>query len=131
MKFMLMMQGTKKGWESLSSWKPEEFMAHVAFMKGFNEELKRSGELVLAEGLDLPMNAKVVSATDSKAPTVSDGPFAEAKEFLAGFWIVEVPTAQRAIAIAAHASTAPGPGGKPLGIPIEIRQVMKAPDTPA
>lgn len=128
MKFMLMMQGTKSGWDSLSKWKPEEFKAHVEFMIDFNKQLTQSGELVLAEGLDLPMNAKIVSAKKANAPTVSDGPFAETKEFLAGFWIVETPTAQRAIEIAAHASIAPGPGGAPLGIPVEVRQVMGKPN---
>ena len=128
MKFMLMMQGTRSGWESMGSWSPAEVRAHIAFMLQLNEELKRSGELLLAEGLDLPHNAKMVRAQDAAAPVVSDGPFAETKEFLAGFWIVEVASPQRAVEIAARASTAPGPGGKPLGIPIEIRQVMSAPD---
>jgi hypothetical protein len=128
MKFMLMMQGTKSGWDQLSKWTPAEFKAHVEFMIEFNKQLTQSGELVLAEGLDLPMNAKIVSAKSASAPTVSDGPFAETKEFLAGFWIVETATAQRAIEIAARASVAPGPGGTPLGIPIEVRQVMGKPD---
>ena len=128
MKFMLMMQGTRSGWESMGSWTPAEIRAHIAFMLQLNEELKRSGELLLAEGLDLPHNAKLVRAQDAAAPVVSDGPFAETKEFLAGFWIVDVPSPERAVEIAARASTAPGPGGKPLGIPIEIRQVMSAPD---
>ena len=127
MKFMLMMQCSQKGWESLSSWSQSEFQAHIRFMLDFVKELKSTGELVLAEGLDVPMNAKMVTATRADAPVVTDGPFAETKEFLAGFWIVECKTPERAIAIAAKASTAPGPGGKPIGIPIEVRQVMSAP----
>ena len=127
MKFMLMMHGTCKGWESLSSWTPAEFKAHIEFMKGFAAKLAAAGELVMAEGLDVPMNAKVVQAGKSGAAVVNDGPFAETKEFLAGFWIVDVPSAERAVAIAAAASAAPGPGGKPIPIPIEIRQVMSAP----
>ena len=127
MKFMLMMHGTQKGWEALSTWKPAEFKAHIEFMLDFNKELTRSGELVLAEGLDIPKNAVMVKAKDASAPAVTDGPFAETKEFLAGFWIVECETRQRAIEIAAQASVAPGPGGTPFGIPIEVRQVMGAP----
>ena len=127
MKFMLIMQGTKSGWESLASWKPEEFHAHIRFMKDLVAELTRAGELVLAEGLDMPGNAKMVQASRPDAPEVSDGPFAETKEFLAGFWIVDVETPERAYAIAGKASTAPGPGGKPMRIPIEVRQVMSAP----
>jgi len=125
---MLTMQGTRQGWESMSSWKPEEFKAHIQFMMDLYAELSSSGELVLAEGLDVPANARVVKATQADAPIVSDGPFAETKEFLAGFWIVQVPSLERATAIAAKASTAPGPGGKPMAIPIEVRQVMSAPD---
>jgi hypothetical protein len=59
--------------------------------------------------------------------TVPDGPYAEAKEFLAGYWIVDVENQQRAYEIAAGASAAPGPGGAPLNIPIEVREVMSAP----
>jgi hypothetical protein len=128
MKFMLMMQGTQSGWESMSTWSPAEFKAHLGFMLELVKELTTTGELVLAEGLDVPQNAKIVRAQKATAPTVTDGPFAEAKEFLAGFWIVECASPQRAIEIAAKASTAPGPGGKPMGIPIEVRQVMSAPN---
>jgi|RhiMethySRZTD1v2_1073278.scaffolds.fasta_scaffold11532_4 hypothetical protein len=126
MKFMLMMQGTRKNWESMYEWAPAEIKAHIEFMKGFARELAQAGELVLAEGLDLPTNAKIVTGKGGP-PVITDGPFAESKEFLAGFWIVDVPTPERAIEIAGAASAAPGPGGKPLGIPIEIRQVMSGP----
>ena len=128
MKFMLMMLGTQKGWEALSAWSPADLKAHIGFMKSLNRELSAAGELVLAEGLDLPMNAKLVTAVKGQPRVVTDGPFPETKEFLAGFWIVDVESAERALEIAAAASVAPGPGGKSLGIPIEVRQVMKAPD---
>lgn len=127
MKFMLMMQGTRKGWESMGSWRPEEIAEHIRFMQRLVEELRATGELLLAEGLDVPANAKIVKAAREDAPLVSDGPFAETKEFLAGFWLVEVASMQRAHAIAARASTAPGPNGAPMAIPIEVRQVMSAP----
>ena len=58
---------------------------------------------------------------------ITDGVFPETKEFLAGYWIVDVETPQRAYAIAAEASAAPGPGGKPLNMPIEVRAVMSGP----
>jgi hypothetical protein len=58
---------------------------------------------------------------------VTEGPFPEAKEFLAGFWIVDCDTAERAVELAASISAAPGPGGRPLGMPIEVRPVMSAP----
>jgi hypothetical protein len=125
---MLMMSGTRANWESMSKWSPAEFRAHIDFMVRFAQELAAKGELVLAEGLDMPANAKVV--TNRKVggpPVVSDGPFPEGKEFLAGFWIVDVETPKRALDIAAAASAAPGPGGRPLGIPIEVRLVPSGP----
>jgi len=127
MKFMLLMSAPRNVSAVLATWTQADFKSHIQFMLGFAKELERSGELVLAEGLDMPDKAKLVIAKKESAPTVSDGPFAESKEFLAGFWIVDVETPERAIAIAARASTAPGPGGQPLGIPIELRQVMSAP----
>ncbi len=65
------------------------------------------------------------ASTDGKP--ITDGVFPEAKEFLAGYWIVDVETPERAYAIAAEASTAPGPGGKPLYLNIEVRQIMSGP----
>jgi len=127
MKFMLIMQGTRSGWESMiSTWSPAEFKAHIEFMVRFVGELDRAGELVLAEGLDVPGNAKIVTCKGGP-PVITDGPFAESKEFLAGFWIVDVESPERALEIAAAASVAPGPGGRPMGIPIEVRQVMSGP----
>ena len=96
-------------------------------MKRFNKELQQSGEFVLAEGLAGPEQALIVRAKKSGEPEVTDGPYPEAKEFLAGFWIIECETKERAYALAARASAAPGKGGAPLQIPIEVRQVMSAP----
>jgi len=129
MKFMLMMHTPRGNGEyQLNEWKPEEFRAHIQFMKDLNRELREAGELVGAEGLAPPGQARVVrSQAADGAPEVTDGPFAESKEFLAGYWMVDVETAERAYAIAGKASTAPGPGGKPLGIKIEVRQVMSPP----
>ena len=132
MKFMLMMHvpNTAKDYQ-VDQWKPEEFKAHIQFMKDFSRELTERGELVGAEGLAPPGQARVVRAGKNGVPAVTDGPFAEAKEFLAGYWIVDVERPERAYEIAAQASAAPGPGGKSLVIPIEVRQVMSAPSTDA
>jgi hypothetical protein len=128
MKFMLMMHAPRgTGEYQVNQWKPEEFRAHIQFMKDLNKELREGGELVGAEGLAPPGQARIVRSQGAGAPEVTDGPFAEFKEFLVGYWIVDVENAERAYAIAGKASTAPGPGGKPLGIPIEVRQVMSGP----
>ena len=127
MKFMLMMHAPRgEGDWQILRWPPEALKAHIQFMKNLNAELKESGELVGCEGLAEPARAKIVRA-NARGFEVTDEPFAEAKEFLAGYWIVDCDTAERAYAIAGKASTAPGIDGKPIGIPIEVREVMKAP----
>lgn len=128
MKFMLMMNATRgKGDWGVVNWPPEDLKAHITFMKNFAKDLGQAGELVAAEGLAAPGQARLVRAGKGGAPEVTDGPFPEAKEFLAGYWIVDVETPQRAYEIAGRASAAPGPGGKPLNMPIEVREVMSAP----
>ena len=128
MKFMLMMHAPRgTGDYQIFDWKPEALQAHVQFMKDPTTELRSAGELVGAEGLAPPAQARIVRSRGEGAPEITDGPFAESKEFLAGYWIVDVENAERAYAIAGKASTAPGPDGKPLGIAIEVRPVMGAP----
>ena len=110
-------------------WPPQDLKNHIGFMIKFSQELAEAGELVGAEGLAGPEQARIVRARKDGSPEVTDGPFAEAKEFLAGYWIVDCETPQRAYDIAARASAAPGKGGAPLNMPIEVRQVMSAPPT--
>jgi len=126
MKYMLMMNTPSGGPYQVSQWRPEDFTAHIAFMKNFAQQLSASGELVAAEGLAGPDQAKLVRAGQDGKP-ITDGVFPESKEFLAGFWIVDVESPERAYAIAAQASAAPGPGGKPLNMGIEVRQVPSGP----
>jgi hypothetical protein len=126
---MLMMNApsSKSGEYQVNNWSPEDFKAHIAFMHSFNKELTAAGQLVGAEGLAPPGEAKRVRAAKADGPPVTDGVFPETKEFLAGYWIVEVDSPEQAYAIAGKASTAPGPGGAPLNMPIEVRQVMSGP----
>jgi hypothetical protein len=127
MKFMLMMNVPHAtGDYQINQWTPEAFQAHIQFMKDLNRDLTKSGEFVDAQALTPPVQAKIVRYGGG-APIVSDGPFAETKEFLAGFWIIDVEKRERAYEIAARASSAPGPDGRPLVIPIELREVMGAP----
>lgn len=128
MRYMMMMHAPRgTGDYAVSNWSPDDLKAHIAFMHRFNKELTDAGELVGAEGLAPPGEARVVRAGKKGLPAVTDGPFPEAKEFLAGYWIVEVDRPERAYELAAKASAAPGPGGTPLNIPIELRQVMSGP----
>jgi hypothetical protein len=128
MKFMLMMNTPRGGGDyQISSWPEAAIKAHIAFMMDLNKDLTSAGEFVAGQGLTPPGQARIVRAGTAGAPEVTDGPFAESKEFLAGYWIVDVETRERAYAIAARASSAPGPGGKPLNLAIEVREVMSAP----
>lgn len=130
MRYMLMMHAPRgTGDYQANAWSPSDLEAHIAFMHRLNRDLTQSGELVGAEGLASPGEARSVRAGQNGLPAVTDGPFPEAKEFLAGYWIVDVDRPERAYEIAATVSAAPGPGGKPLIIPIEVRQVMSAPST--
>jgi len=130
MKYMLMMHAPRGAGDwAIANWPPADLKAHIEFMIQINKELTAAGELVGAEGLAGPNEARVVRATKNGTPAVTDGPFAESKEFLAGYWIVDCATTERAYEIAARASAAPGIGGVPLNMPIEIRQVMSGPPT--
>ena len=130
MKFMLMMHAPANAPANagIASWNPEEVQRMVQFMKDLNADLSAKGELVGAEGLDYPPRPRIVRAqANGGKPVVTDGPFVETKEFLVGYWIVETPGEDRAFEIAARASSCPGPGGAPLNMPIEVRQVMPGP----
>lgn len=125
MKYILMMNTMKAG-QGVLAWPQKDLQTHIAFMMSLNKELQERGELVSAEGLSFPDQAKLVRAGQDGRP-VTDGVFPESKEFLAGFWIIDVDNPERAYAIAAQISAAPGPGGAPLNMPIELRSIMSAP----
>ena len=126
MKYMLMMNTPRVGDYQIMRWPPHDIQAHIGFMIGFAKKLGAAGELLSAEGLAMPAQAKLVRAGKDGTP-ITDGVFPESKEFLAGFWIVKVESAERAYQIAAEASAAPGVGGKPLNMGIEVREVMSGP----
>lgn len=123
MKYILMMNGTKADFASYAKWSKRDLEVNAAFMRAFSKQLKEEGVFVATEGLGWPDQAKIVRAgKDGEA--ITDGIFPESKEFLAGYWIIDVESLKEAYKIAARASAAPGPGGKPGSMPIEVRQVM-------
>ncbi len=124
MKYILLMNTMKAGDYGMAAWPKEDQQAHLAYWNSLNKELAEAGELVVIHGLAFPDKARLVRAGKDDATPVTDGVFPESKEFLAGYWIVDVESPERAYAIAARASAAPGPGGTPLNMPIEVRQVM-------
>ncbi|MFE0022686.1 YciI family protein [Amycolatopsis sp. NPDC059021] len=111
----------------MTEWTPEDIKAHIEFQHVLNRELVANGEFVEAQGLAGPELAKKVTFDGVTAPVVTDGPFPEVKELLAGYRVVDVESEARAIEIAAKISAAPGPAGAPIQQPIELRQIMDAP----
>ncbi len=130
MRFMLLQNYGEpaSGCAPMNEWAPEDVTAHIDFQIALNAELLELGELVDAQGLAGPDVAKFVTSDGVHPPVVTDGPFPESKELLAGFRMVDVDSLERALEIAATASAAPGPLGVPLGDHIEVRQVLSAPE---
>jgi len=129
MKFMLMMHAPRgTGDWDVFHWTPEARAAHQAYWDKLNADLRSAGQLVRIDGLTAPAQARIVRSGSgsgvSTQPIISDGPFPESKEFLAGYWIIDVDNQDQAYAIAARASAAPGPDGTPISMPIEVREVM-------
>jgi hypothetical protein len=127
-KFMLLQNyGGVPDMVPMTEWTPEAIQAHIDFQIMLNRELAARGELVDAQGLSGPGLAKFVVSDGTNAPIVTDGPFPESKELLAGYRIVDVESQERAIEIAAQSSAAPGRDGKPIQQTIEVREIMGAP----
>jgi len=125
MKYILMMTGTKADFDWYAKWSKRDLQAQLAFMHSFTRELKDSGVLVATEGLGFPDQGKLVRAAADGTP-ITDGVFPESKEFLAGYWIVDVETPEHAYRLAARVSAGPGPKDRG-NQPIEVRPVMSGP----
>jgi hypothetical protein len=131
MRFMLLQAygGVElEGCVPMDQWAPEDVKAHIEFQQTLNAELLDRGELVDAQGLAGPDQARVVVSDGTNPPKIIDGPYPESKELLAGYRMVDVDSLERALEIAAQSSAAPGPEGVPIRQQIEVRQVMGAPD---
>jgi len=130
MRYMLLQNYGAAGTDCLpmTQWAPADITAHIEFQQALNAELLDRGELVDAQGLAGPEQAKFVTSDGTSAPVITDGPFPESKELLAGYRIVDVESAERAVEIAAMISAAPGANGAPVRLPVEVRAVMSAPD---
>jgi hypothetical protein len=109
-------------------WSQSDIQTHIEFQIALNRELDALGELVDAQGLAGPEDARFVTSDGQRPPVVSDGPFPETKELVAGYRLVEVASLDRAIEIAARISAAPGLGGAPVRQPIEVREVLGPPE---
>jgi hypothetical protein len=127
MKYILLMNSTKAGVGSYLTWSQKDSDGHMAVLQRISNDLTASGEFVATQGLSAPHEAMVVRGEKDGLP-ITDGVFPEAKEFLLGYWIVDVATPERAHAVAARISAAPGPGGVPTNMPIEVRRFASHPE---
>ena len=126
MKYILLMASAKAGVDNYRAWTKKDIDTHMAGLKSLAKDLRESGELAAEQGLTGPEEAIVVRGQKNGMP-VTDGIFPESKEFLLGYWVIDVATPEQAYAIAARLSTVPGPGGAPTNMPIEVRQLASHP----
>ncbi|CAM5385201.1 hypothetical protein GCM10010329_13380 [Streptomyces spiroverticillatus] len=123
MLYMIQMNVDAAEWDRvMSGYSQEDMQAMFAHMEALNNELTSAGEMVEARGLGGPSLAKTVRAGSDGRPQVTDGP-AHKGGILAGYWVVDVKSEERAYEIAARASACPGPGGKPGNDPVEVHAI--------
>jgi hypothetical protein len=126
MKFLLLTRhnASDTGVGPMAEWDPADAEAHLAALRAINEQLTESGELLVMQALADPAAGRIVHGLDAGTPIVTDGPYPESTELLAGYQLVDVVDEDRAVEIAAQVAAAPGPGGKPINNRIEVRAVM-------
>lgn len=127
MKYMVLIQGNKQEWDTFEKWSPEDLRALNVYMNQLNNDLVAAGEWVDGNGLTGPANLKTVRSQPNGEPLVTDGPYPEAKEVLAGYWIIDVPSLDRAIEFANRVSQAPSVGGTPGYQKVEVHPVGEGP----
>jgi hypothetical protein len=128
MKYILLMHSNKQGWDDMpNTWSQEDIGVMVKYMHELDSDLTDSGELVESRGLAGPDEMKTLRAQDDGEPIITDGPFSETKEVLAGYWVVDVASEERIREIALRVSRTPGPGGRPLNQAVEIHPEGVAP----
>jgi hypothetical protein len=134
MKFMSLVYGSQRDYDGMvgkgdgtPTWSPEDFAAMGTFMESFPKDLAASGELVETRGLAGPIPARRVQQRNG-VPVVTDGPYAETTEVLAGYWIVECDSFDRATAIAARLANCPGPAGVADAAYADVRPILESRD---
>ncbi|MEU6123372.1 YciI family protein [Streptomyces sp. NPDC047123] len=131
MKYLVMVQGSQADYEAMSGkapqdgpvWSEKELQAMFAFMGEVTNDLAESGELIDAQGLTEPAQARFVSKDQDGRPVITDGPYGETKEVLAGYWLLECESLERVTAIAQRVLECPGPEGL-VEPPVVIRPVQ-------
>ena len=116
---------TPNEFPTMDQWTPDEVEAHFQFMRDYAARLEATGEMVGGEGLS-PDGVWVQAGKDGQPP-VTDGPFAETKDLIAGWFVIDVDSYDRALELTVELSAAPGPGGEPIREWLELRPIMSAP----
>jgi len=106
----------------MDQWTPEEVDAHVQYMNDFAARLREAGEYVDSQAL--AAEGAFVRSDGEGRPPVTDGPFAETKDLIAGYMIIDVESWDRAVELAGELSAAPGPGGEPIHEWLEVRPFL-------
>ena len=132
MKYMILTYGSQQDYDGMagqatdqSAWSPEDFAAMAAFMEAFNTELAETGELVETRALAAPVHARRMGARNG-VPFVTDGPYAETQEVLAGYWIVECDSFDRATEIASRLADCPAPEQVRANAYADVRPIMES-----
>jgi hypothetical protein len=126
MKYMILVNASQRDYDDMARWSPADFAAMGQFMEQFSRELTESGELVDTHGLTSPAHARRVQGRGTQA-VVTDGPYAETQEVLAGYWIVECESFDRATEIAARLTQTPGPGNADRAY-VDVRPIADSRD---
>jgi hypothetical protein len=129
-KYMILMAGSQQDYDAMSgngpdgqpSWSAADFAAMGKFMESFNHDLAESGELVDTRGLTAPVHARRITLKQG-VPVITDGPYPETQEVLAGYWIVECESFDRATAIAVRLTGCPGPDGADYQGTVDVRPI--------
>jgi hypothetical protein len=111
----------------MDQWTPDEVEVHIRFMSDFATRLEASGEFI--DGQALSPDGVWVRHDGEGRPPVTDGPFAETKDLIAGWMVIDVDSYERAIELAGELSAAPGAGGRPIHEWLEVRPFLHAPPT--
>jgi hypothetical protein len=132
MKYMILTYGSQQDYDGItgqatdqSAWSPEDFAAMAAFMEAFNTELVETGELVETRALAAPVHTRRLGAQNG-TPFVTDGPYAETQEVLAGYWIVECDSFDRATEIAGRLAECPAPERVRANAYADVRAIMES-----
>ncbi|MGI5271598.1 YciI family protein [Nonomuraea sp. CA-218870] len=108
----------------MDQWTPEELSAHLTYMSDFAARLESTGEFVDAQALS--PEGTFARYDGEGRPPVTDGPFPETKDLIAGWMMIDVETYERALDLAAELSAAPGAGGEPIHEWLEVRPLLSA-----